>query len=260
MTRTTSDEGLRLVKSFEGYHRALNDGSDRCTTYRCQAGKLSIGYGCTEGITEGMVWTREEAEAALRRELVQFEAGVNRLVTVDITQNEFDAMVSLAYNIGLGGRDRNGDEVPGFSTSTLLRRLNAGDRVGAAEAFKMWDKYTDPTTKQILVSNGLVSRREREAALFLKPGAAPEAPYMPHAAVETVPMPEWVKLARGLLVGSSSATAILTFAEQILAGVNAAASGVADFVVFAVANPVPAAAVAAGILLAAWPKIRGRLA
>ena len=250
MTRTTSDEGLRLIKSFEGYHQALNDGSDRCTTYRCQAGKLSIGYGCTEGITEGMVWTREEAEAALRRELVQFEAGVNRLVTVDITQNEFDAMVSLAYNIGLGG----------FEGSTVLRRLNAGDRAGAAEAFKMWDKYTDPSTKQILVSNGLVSRREREAALFLKPGAAPEAPYMPHAVVETVPIPEWVKLVLTALGGGTTLTTVISFAEQILAGVNAAASGVADFAVFAVQNPVPAAAVAAGIALAAWPKIKGRLA
>lgn len=250
MTRTLSDEGYRLVKSFEGYHRALNDGSDRCTTYRCQAGRLSIGYGCTEGVTEGMVWTREEAEAALRREMAQFEAAVNRLVTVDISQNEFDAMVSLAYNIGAGA----------FEKSTALKRLNAGDRAGAAEAIKWFDKYTHPVTKKLLVSDGLVSRREREAALFLKPGAAPEVPYMPHAVVETVPVPEWLKQVGAWLGGGTILTTILQHLETITAGIAAAGSSVADFVIWAIDNPYHAAPIGIAVLLAAIPKIRERLA
>ncbi|MGL4558672.1 MAG: glycoside hydrolase family protein, partial [Afipia sp.] len=61
-----STEGLRLIKSFEGYHRKLADG--RCMAYRCPAGVWTIGWGCTEGVREGMVWTVEEAEAGLRRE------------------------------------------------------------------------------------------------------------------------------------------------------------------------------------------------
>lgn len=158
-----SDEGLRLVKSFEGYHTRLKDGS--CAAYLCPARVPTIGWGCTEGVKLGMVWTEAEAEAALRREIAKFENAVNTSVTVEINQNEFDAMVSLAYNIGAAG----------FKRSSVLRRLNKGDRSGAARAFHMWNRGGG----RILA--GLVSRRAREAALFLKPVVAPEEPFMPQA-------------------------------------------------------------------------------
>lgn len=161
-----SDEGLRLIKSFEGFHTRLKDGS--CTAYLCPANVPTIGWGCTEGVKLGMVWTAGEAEAGLRREVAKFEATVNRLVTVAINQNEFDSMVSLAYNIGSAG----------FARSTVLRRLNNGDRAGAAKAFEMWKSGGGR------VLPGLVSRRKREAALFLKPVEAPEEPIMPQAVAE----------------------------------------------------------------------------
>lgn len=169
-----SDEGMRLIKSFEGYHDRLPDG--RCKAYQRQyKGKLdipTIGYGCTEGVQMGMIWTEEEALAALRREIATFEAAVSKLVTVSINQNEFDAMVSLSYNIGKEG----------FGRSSVLRRLNNGDRVGAANAFDMWNKVGK------YVVNGLVARRAREKALFLKPVAAPQLPAMPQTVSESQPV------------------------------------------------------------------------
>jgi lysozyme len=160
-----SEEGLRLIKSFEGYHTRLEDGS--CAAYLCPAGVATIGYGCTVGVKLGMVWTAEQAESALLREISKFEDAVNRNVTVEINQNEFDAMVSLAYNIGAAG----------FARSSVLRRLNKGDRKGAEQAFHLWNKGGGR------VLAGLVSRRMREAALFLKPVEKPEEPFMPQAVV-----------------------------------------------------------------------------
>jgi len=156
-----SDEGVRLIKSFEGYHRKLKDG--RCLAYRCPAGVLTIGWGCTDGVREGMIWTAEEAEAGLRRELAKFEHGVSRLVTVEINQNQFDALVSFSYNVGLGALQK----------STLLKRINKGEFAKAQGEFSRWTRGGGK------VLPGLVSRRTREAALFLKPVEQPEAPYMP---------------------------------------------------------------------------------
>lgn len=161
-----SADGVALVKEFEGYHKRLPDG--RCAAYqeRLNGGKLdipTIGYGCTEGVTMGMVWTEAEAEAALVRELGKHEAIVARLVTVPLTQHQFDALVSFSYNVGKLG------------SSTLLRKINAGDTAGASEQFMAWTKaggHEQP---------GLVRRRSAERALFLKPDA-PEP--MPQSATE----------------------------------------------------------------------------
>lgn len=156
-----SDAGVALVKSFEGYLTLQKDGS--CVAYLCPAKVPTIGWGCTEGVSLGMRWSAAEAESGLRRELAKFEAGVSRLVTVEINQNEFDALVSFSYNVGLGALQK----------SSLLKKLNAGDRAGAAAAFGLWNKGGGK------VLNGLVARRAREAALFLKPVSAPDAPWMP---------------------------------------------------------------------------------
>jgi lysozyme len=165
-----SDRGLELIQSFEGYHTAQPDGS--CVAYLCPAGVPTIGWGCTEGVRLGMRWTRKQADEAYLRELSKFEAGINRLVTVEMNQNEFDAMVSLAYNIGLGGKDRRGKTVPGFSTSTVLTKLNRGDRTGAAAGFPLWNKGGGR------VLNGLVRRRKAEADLFLEPATPVEPEIM----------------------------------------------------------------------------------
>ncbi len=165
-----SEEGFRLIRSFEGFHTKLKNG--KCKAYRCPAGVWTIGYGCTEGIKPGMIWTKEEAEAALKKEIAKFEAAVNRLVKVDLNQNERDALISFAYNCGEGA----------LAKSTLLRKLNKGDRIGAAREFAKWTRGGGR------VLPGLVARRDREAALFLKPVTAPAEPYMPQA-VEPVAEP-----------------------------------------------------------------------
>lgn len=177
-----SDDGLKFIASFEGYHKALPDG--RCQAYRCivgrdkngrpiDDGKWTIGFGCTEGITEGLIWTRAEAEMAFRDELSRFEAAVNRLVKVPISQNAYDALVSFSYNCGEGA----------LSKSSLLKKLNKGDRAGAAREFPNWNK-----SRGIVVS-GLVRRRAAEAAVFLRPDKAATV-----AAAATVPdMPQSVE-------------------------------------------------------------------
>jgi GH24 family phage-related lysozyme (muramidase) len=149
-----SERGLDLIKSFEGYHTALPDG--RCIAYICPAGKVTIGWGCTRGITLGMIWTKDQAEAGLRKELAIHEAAVARLVTVDINSNQRDALISFAYNLGNDA----------LSGSTLLKKLNKGDYVGAQAEFMRWIKHTDPKTGQKVDSRGLAIRRAKEAALF----------------------------------------------------------------------------------------------
>lgn len=104
----------------------------------------------------------EEAERLLRSDLQEVERGTQRLVEVPLNANEFSALVSLAYNIGLAN----------FSKSTVLKRLNAGNRFGAADAFGLWIKARVAGRSVILP--GLRRRRAAERALFLKP-VAPES-------------------------------------------------------------------------------------
>jgi lysozyme len=136
-----SDKGLNLIKQFEGLY---------LTAYKCPAGVWTIGWGCTKGVRPGQQITREQAEAMLRAELAEFEAGVNRLVNVPLTQSQFDALVSFAYNVGLGA----------LSKSTLLSKLNKGDYEGAAAEFPRWNKGGGK------VLAGLIRRRAAEQALF----------------------------------------------------------------------------------------------
>ena len=102
-----SDNGLKFIKRFEAYMKELPDGS--CTAYQEVLGKKNgepildiptIGWGCTAGVKMGMVWSREKAEDALRVEIAEHEAIVNRVVTTELTQGQFDALVSFNYNCG----------------------------------------------------------------------------------------------------------------------------------------------------------------
>lgn len=184
-----SKVGLDLITSFEGYHRKLPNGD--CTAYRCiigkdrngnpvHDGKWTIGFGCTEGITEGMVWTRQQADDAFRQELAQHERAVSRLSTVDLNQNQYDALVSFSYNCGTGIGTNKG----GLANSSLLAKTNAGDPEGAARAFALYNK-----SKGMVVS-GLVRRRAEEAALFRRPVAVAKEPDMPQTVDTPADTPE----------------------------------------------------------------------
>lgn len=143
MTRMVNDAGVALVREFEGC---------RLDAYRCPAGIPTIGYGATgPDIRMGMKWTQEEADERLAEDLARFAEGVERLVLVDLTDNQFAALVSFAYNVGLGA----------LAGSTLLRKLNAGDYQGAADQLPRWNKGGGR------VLPGLVRRRAAERDLFL---------------------------------------------------------------------------------------------
>jgi len=143
----TSQRGLDLIKLFEGLElEAYLDAVDIWT----------IGYGHTSragppDVTPGMTITEAEAEEILRNDLRKFERDVSGAVRVDITQNMFDALVSLTYNIG----------PTNMRSSTFLRRLNSGDYEGAADAMLWWNKAGG----QVL--RGLQRRRAAERELFL---------------------------------------------------------------------------------------------
>lgn len=183
---------VNLVKEHEGYHKRLPDGS--CTTYYCPAGVLTIGFGCTVGIKEGDIWSPQQAVEALRRELEKHEKAVNGLIKVDITQNQFDALVSFSYNCGSGA----------LAKSSLLKRLNKGDFAGAAAEFHKWNKGGGR------VLPGLVRRRAQEAELFLTPDASNE-PVMPQAVDAPAPVKEALRTSRTIFSTLSAAGALLAY-------------------------------------------------
>ncbi len=145
-----SDIGIALVKQFEGCELiAYPDPGTGGEPF-------TIGYGWTQPVDgvpvhRGMVIDQATADRLLRCGVVQFEQGVNQLVKAPINQNQFDALVSFAYNLGLRS----------LSTSTLLRKLNAGDKQGAANEFPKWNKAAGK------ILPGLVRRRAAERSLFL---------------------------------------------------------------------------------------------
>lgn len=116
----------------------------------------TIGWGHTKTAKQGMVITEVQAEQLLRDDLIWVEATIDNLVKVNLTQNQRDALGSLIFNIG----------ATNFSKSTVLRKLNAKDYLGAADAFLMWDKQKDKQTGQMLVLKGLTRRRQQERNLF----------------------------------------------------------------------------------------------
>ncbi|HBL8902660.1 TPA: lysozyme [Enterobacter hormaechei] len=143
----TSEKGIALIKQFEGC---------KLTAYQDSVGVWTIGYGWTQPvdgkpIRAGMTIKQETAERLLKTGLVSYESDVSRLVKVGLTQGQFDALVSFTYNLGARS----------LSTSTLLRKLNAGDYAGAADEFLRWNKAGGK------VLNGLTRRREAERDLFL---------------------------------------------------------------------------------------------
>lgn len=155
-----SEKGIDLIKNFEGC---------RLEGYKCPAGVPTIGYGHTGSeVHVGTKITQTEADRLLKNDLIVHCNNVSKLVKVPLNQNQFDALVSLEYNIGYGN----------FSTSTLLRLLNSKDYKGAARRFlfennnaktpeeKYKGCFVFDNKKKVLA--GLVRRRKAEQDLFLQ--------------------------------------------------------------------------------------------
>ena len=121
------------------------------TAYPCSAGGWTIGSGHTKGVKKGDTCTEEQAKKWLIEDLADTQSRLARYINVPVTQNEFIALVSLAFNVGVGN----------LSRSKLLRKLNSGDREGAAEEFLDFDLANG---KRLA---GLTRRRKAEHDLFL---------------------------------------------------------------------------------------------
>jgi lysozyme len=117
----------------------------------------TIGYGHTKTAKQGMKITVKQAEDLLYSDLAWVEKAIDGKVTVPLTQNQYDALACLIFNIG----------ATAFSKSTVLKRLNGSDYKGAADAFLMWNKQKSKATGKLQVLPGLVRRREEERKLFL---------------------------------------------------------------------------------------------
>lgn len=155
----TSSEGIALLKRFEGLR--LKSYPDPATGGE----PYTVGYGTTSSagvgkVTRGMSITEVQAESMLVRSLVIYEKAVTAALKNPPTQHQFDALVSLAYNIG-NANMRN---------SSVVKYLNAGEPTRAADAFLLWNKAAGR------VMPGLTRRRQAERQLFLKPDQAASAP------------------------------------------------------------------------------------
>lgn len=144
--RMTS-EGLDLVRHFEGF---------RAKAYRDPVGIWTIGYGHTSmsgapHVHKGMAVTRAQALEILRMDVNKFARGVRQQVRVDLTDGQFSALVSFAYNVGLGG----------FARSSVLRAVNAGDFGAVPRRLSLWVKAGGRRLP------GLVRRRAAEGAMFI---------------------------------------------------------------------------------------------
>ena len=145
MTYTISDEGLDLIKQFEGCE---------LTSYVCPSGVYTIGYGHTGDVLPGQTITQAEADKLLKDDVKRFEVGVNNYTNVPLNQSQYDALVSFTFNVGLGA----------YRDSTLLRLLNGADYEGAAGQFGRWVNGSNGPLP------GLVRRRDAEEKLFRQDG------------------------------------------------------------------------------------------
>ena len=144
---SVSNKGVDLICEFEG---------KRLVAYYDGVGIWTIGFGTIKypngvRVNKGDTCTLDQAKEYMHHDLIEFEHTVNSSVKVPLNQNQFDALVSLAYNIGSSA----------FKSSTLVKKLNAGDYQGAADQFNVWINAGGKRMQ------GLVNRRDREKLLFL---------------------------------------------------------------------------------------------
>lgn len=137
-----SKTGYKYLKEYENC---------RLTSYVCPAGVWTVGWGHTRTAYEGQHISQKQADDLLAADVREFELAVDMAVQVDLRQQQFDALVCLAFNIGAHG----------FAKSTLVKKLNTGDYLAAAMEFQRWSLISGKRSK------GLLRRRFKTASLFL---------------------------------------------------------------------------------------------
>ncbi len=144
----TSNDGYELIKGREDL---------RLDAYQGPSGKWTIGWGHTKSAKPGQSISRRDALRLLKEDVKYIEGHVRRMLKVSVNQNEFDALVSFAFNIG----------ITRFRRSSVLRELNAGNRTKAADAFLLWTKIR--INGELTESDYLKRHRVLERDLFLQP-------------------------------------------------------------------------------------------
>jgi lysozyme len=149
-----SRNGANLIKAFEGCHKAINKDRTVFRAYKDPIGIPTIGWGHTNHhgrkFSLASTWSKAECDEEFLKDMVRFENAVDRLVTVNLNQHQFDALVSFTYNCGEGN----------LGKSTLLKKVNRRDWDGAAREFAKWNRAAGK------VFPGLTRRRASEALLF----------------------------------------------------------------------------------------------
>lgn len=188
--------------SWDGVVEIASSEGCRLTAYLCSAGVPTIGWGETVGVKLGMRWSQAEADERFCKELTEYADAVRAACKVQPNDNQLAAMVSLAYNIGLGG----------FKKSSVLRNHNKGDYAAAARSFALWNKAR--VNGVLTEVRGLTLRRARETAMYLKPFAyegwfdvEPEMPQAvePESKLQASPIAQSgaVSIATGALAAAS---------------------------------------------------------
>lgn len=139
-----SKDAIDLIKEFEGLY---------LKAYKCPSGVWTIGYGHTKSVKEGMQITKEYAEKLLLADIAEFEKQVNSL-GLTLTQNQFDAIISLVFNIGIGT----------FKKSVLYNRIKSNPN--DLKIKDIWENSFIRANGKILM--GLIRRRKKEAELYFK--------------------------------------------------------------------------------------------
>lgn len=212
-----SQAGLdNILKRFEGC---------KLKAYRCPAGILTIGYGHTSAagapeVTEGMTITQDEAEDILKRDLVKYEIPVAAMVKVELEQNQFDVLVDFAYNAGVGA----------LKTSTLLKKVNAGDFDAVPDELMKWTKGGGK------VLPGLVRRRQAEAAWWSAHHTHPHDHEDHRAEPDAVPQKTMIESKQGNAAVVTGALAGVGAAKEVVAQAQEA-SDLLDVVLNLLKNP-----------------------
>ena len=183
----TSRAGLELIKSFEGF---------RETAIRLPDGRWMIGYGHSRTAREGLTISEQDAEDLLAYDLRPVEDAIKSMIFAPLNQNQFDALVSLVFNISSAQ----------FRDSDILRLLNAGNFLSAANGFDVWRRAR--IHGRVMVVDALVRRRAAEKALFLEhPDGRPSAPTRARRSTTSTPPPTATSWRRWCATATSSSTA-----------------------------------------------------
>lgn len=205
----TSNRGLSLIVQFEGF---------RPDAYLDPVGIPTIGFGFIRGVKMGDKMTLAEARDRLKREIVEYEQGVLAACTRKPNQNQFDAFVCFAFNVG----------VAGFKKSSVLKAHNRGDYQAAARAFGLWNKAGGK------VFTGLTRRRAAEAALYLEPvdiDLADEPEPMPQLVEPERPMIASTINRASVAAGTTATLAAAGEALQTVQGVRYGLAGLEGWIV-----------------------------